>query len=235
MITWESLDPEAQRHWLALAEAKHGMPVTWNDVEPARREGLLETVKAELCPDRWEDETPERKQELLAIIDKDDEQTVKREHESIADHHRRSRSRLHSRGSGLESPLPSPSAQVRAGAAHARGDNRGGGFGSSSSLPATLSRSVTRLPRKAKAVHAPRQLFSEFSLREALDKSLKKGREKPPTVKSLREMLSKARELPAISDMLDGKTTPQECKELLRAYETFLSGLIPVKQDDTAK
>ena len=45
MITWESLDPEAQRHWLALAEAKHGMPVTWNDVEPARREGLLETVK----------------------------------------------------------------------------------------------------------------------------------------------------------------------------------------------
>ena len=48
-------------------------------------------------------------------------------------------------------------------------------------------------------------------------------------------MLGKARKLPAIRDMLDGKTTPQECKELLRAYETFLSGLSPIKQDDTAK
>jgi hypothetical protein len=76
MSTWESLDPEAQRHWLALAEAKHGMPVTWIDVEPARREGLLEIVNTELCPDRWEDETLERKQELLAIIETDDEQTA---------------------------------------------------------------------------------------------------------------------------------------------------------------
>ena len=83
MITWESLDPEAQRHWLALAEAKHGMPVTWIDVEPARRGGLLEIVNTELCPDRWEDETLERKQELLAIIETDDEQTVKRERNAL--------------------------------------------------------------------------------------------------------------------------------------------------------
>ena len=35
-------------------------------------------------------------------------------------------------------------------------------------------------------------------------------------------MLGKARELPAINDMLDGKMTPQECKALLAAYEVFV-------------
>jgi len=83
MITWESLDPEAQRHWLALAEAKHGMPVTWIDVEPARRGGLLEIVNTELCPDRWEDETPDRQRHLLAGFDKIDEQLTRQEHEAL--------------------------------------------------------------------------------------------------------------------------------------------------------
>jgi hypothetical protein len=54
-------------------------------------------------------------------------------------------------------------------------------------------------------------------------------------VKRLGETLREARKRPAIRDMYDGKTTPQECKELLLTYEFFLSGLSPIKQDDTAK
>ena len=47
-------------------------------------------------------------------------------------------------------------------------------------------------------------------------------------------MLKKAHEVPPIGDMLDDKTTPQECKELLCAYE-ILSAESPIKQDDTAE
>ena len=195
MTTWESLDPEVQRHWLALAEAKHGMPVTWNDVEPARREGLLETVKAELCPDRWEDETPDRQRWLLARFDKLDEQLTRQEHEAL---------KIIIDDLGVDCTPEDPDWRAlflalmrKYGPASARPRGRPPVVG----LEALQARQ--RLCRRAqqtcrcnaKAVHALRQLFSELSSKASAGQRCSKREERSrATVKSLREMLSKARE-----------------------------------------
>jgi hypothetical protein len=77
-------------------------------------------------------------------------------------------------------------------------------------------------------------IFRELLKDKYWAKSQVKGRENPRSIKSMREMLKKAREVPPIRDMFDHKTTPQECKELLFAYE-LLSAENPIKKDDTAK
>ena len=221
MSTWESLDPEAQRHWLALAEAKHGMPVTWNDVEPARREGLLETVKAELCQDRWEDETPDRQRHLLAGFDKIDEQLTRQEHEAL---------KIIIDDLGVDCTAEDPDWRTlflalmrKYGPGSARPRGRPGW--SVSKLFELASDFVVE--RDKLAAQGEGRARSQAAVLRVLVESkrwtrvLKKGREKPPTVKSLWEMLGKARELPAVNDMVDGKMTPQECKALLSAYELF--------------
>ena len=69
MTTWESLDPEVQRRCLELAEGAIGRPVTWDEVDPAWQQDWLQSVQAELCADRWEDESPGEQRRLLAILE----------------------------------------------------------------------------------------------------------------------------------------------------------------------
>jgi len=83
MSTWEGLDPEVQRRWRALAEGAIGRPVTWEEVEPPWRHDWMEAVQAELCADRWEDESPSEQRRLLAILEEHEECRARDELQSI--------------------------------------------------------------------------------------------------------------------------------------------------------
>jgi hypothetical protein len=83
MITWKSLDPEVQRRCLELAEGAIGRPVTWGEVDPAWQQDWLQSVQAELCADRWEDESPGEQRRLLAILEQCDERQARDELQSI--------------------------------------------------------------------------------------------------------------------------------------------------------
>jgi hypothetical protein len=226
MTIWESLDPEVQRHWLALAEAKQGMPVTWNDVEPARREGLLETAKAELCQDRWEDETPDRQRWLLARFDKLNEQSTRLEHEAL---------KIIIDDLGVDCTPDDPDWRAlflalmrKYGPASARPRRRPPWgiwklFALASDFVVERNKPAAEGNGGARSQAA---VLRALVKRERWERTLKKGKEQPRTAKSLGDMLGKARKLPPIRDMFDDKTTPQECKELLCAYE-LLSANIP--------
>jgi hypothetical protein len=83
MTIWESLDPEVQRRCLELAEGAIGRPVTWDEVDPAWQQDWLQSVQAELCADRWEDESPGEQRRLLAILEECDECQARDELQSI--------------------------------------------------------------------------------------------------------------------------------------------------------
>jgi len=198
MIAWESLDREVQRRCLELAEGAIGRPVTWDEVDPAWQQDWLQSVLAEVCADRWEDESPGEQRRLLAILEECDEREARDELQSIITE------------LGVDCTPDNPDWEALFHAQRCKSEPTARRPRGRTSRPPEVLLEFVRdfVAEREKGSHQGQRPRSDSDVLRLLLQTERwgrrqlKGKETPRAMKSLQAMLTRARKSPALRDIL---------------------------------
>jgi hypothetical protein len=220
VIRWPELTPEEQERWLAYAEIKVDRRVTWDEIDQARREYWLKIVRAELQRNRWEDKSTEERRLAVAEGDRQDQEDVQKREDALQFICR-----------DLRVPYTPGEVEVAFWALARRTYGLTGAPKPGNQkypLMRRLRFAVAFLSAMKKCSHVADVSEREKKALSMLHETKRwghrqpKGRPTKRTWRSMLDLLSEARAHPPIRDMLAGKTTPWECRQILTVYEIML-------------